>query len=349
MEFLPFSETGRARKEQIVAVDCYLPGALNLSHWRGAGPPAQAADDTSAAIVLNAMERGIIPPEAKFVTNNHFDVDGFIGIWSMMNPEQALKNVPLLKAVAVLGDFRELPANTDLANDAVRLVAWLNTVEKARFYAPFGEKHHEEKACVAKYKYFLEVFGEVLKNPPKFRNEWVEEAERIASDLSTLNSLGKIYLHEDIRLLVVIAPKPLHYYALFGQSAKADMVLSIYPDQQYELEYKYTTWIDACGRRSFPRLSFAPLIQHLNQLENSGHQWTGADVTDTGPILRPGPSIADKEIRFDHPYNRPFYSSSIKPALLEKAITNFYRNSYVGIEPKEIWTWEEIRRFNQQV
>lgn len=349
MEFLPFSEAKRARKELIVAVDCFLPGALNLSHWRGAGPPPQAAGDTSAAIVLNALERGLIPSEAKFVTNNHFDVDGFIGIWSMLNPELALKNVALLKAAAVLGDFRELPANAELANNAIRLVAWLNTVEKARFYAPFGEKQHEEKACVAKYEFFLGAFEEALNNPHKFSHEWDEEAGKIAGDLSALKTKGKICLHEDIRLLVVIAPEPLHYYALFGQSAQADMVLSVYPDHKYELEYKYTTWVDAYGRESFPRLSFTPLIQHLNQLENSGYRWTGPDVIDTGPILRLGPSIMDKEIRFDHPYNRLFYSSSIKPALLEKAITDFYRNSYAGISPKEIWTWEEIRRFNQQL
>ena len=349
MEFLPFSEAKRAEKEQIVAVDCFLPGALNLSHWRGAGPPPLAVDDTSAAIVLNALERDLIPRMAKYVTNNHFDVDGFIGIWSMMNPELAQKNVQLLKAVAVLGDFRELPANTDLANDAIRLVSWLNTVEKARFYAPFGEKHHEEKASVAKYKFFLAAFEEVLNNSHKFSHEWDEEAEKIACDLSTLKTQGKIRLHEDIRLLVVMAPRPLHYYALFGQSAQADMVLSIYPDQKYELEYKYTTWVDAYGRRSLPRLSFTPLVQHLNQLETSGDQWTGTDVTDTGPVLRLGPSIMDKEIRFDHPYNRTFYSSSITPTLLEKAITGFYRNSYAGINPKEIWTWEEIRRFNQQL
>ncbi|MEQ8811916.1 MAG: hypothetical protein RIE59_22805, partial [Imperialibacter sp.] len=78
-------------------------------------------------------------------------------------------------------------------------------------------------------------------------------------------------------------------------------------------------------------------------------KWTGADVTDTGPILRLGPSIKDKEIRFDHPLNRQFYLSSIDPELLENTITSFYRKAYQSTEPKEIWTWQEIRQVNDNL
>ncbi len=347
MDFVPFYQARKAHRETVAAVDCFLPGALNLSHWRGANPPAEITADTSAAIVLKALEKGAVPAQANCCTNNHFDVDGFVGVWSLQNPLLARQNATLLKAMARLGDFRELPEDRSLADEAIKLVAWLNSVEKTRFYAPFGKKSDEEKACVEKYRYFLPAFAEVLRNPESCKDEWQLEADRVQSDLAKLQTQGSFRYYEDIRLLVVRAPEPLHYYAMFGQSAKADIVLSIYPHRRYELEYKYTTWVDAYGRASFPRIAFRPLVSELNQREDSGLSWSGSDVTDTGPILRLGPSIKDKEILFDHPFNRPFFSSSISPGMLERVVVDFYRNSYEKVTPKEIWTWEEIRRINQ--
>ncbi|CAD5289650.1 MULTISPECIES: DUF6687 family protein [unclassified Imperialibacter] len=349
MEFIPFAEAKKLDHHQVIGVDCFLPGRLNLSHWRGAGPPAELAEDTSAAIAINAVVKGAVPVEARFVTNNHFDVDGFIGIWSLLNPKLALMHQQLLKAMALLGDFRELPENAELADQALKLVVWLNSVEKRKFYAPFGKAYLEEEACVEKYIFFLSAFEEVLIDPEAFREDWEEEYEMVRQHLSLLANQGSLKFYEDIRLLVVRAPKPLHYYALFGKSATADMVLTIYPESQYELEYKYTTWVDAFGRKPYPRINFQLLMDKLNGLEISGEKWTGADVTDTGPILRLGPSINDKEIRFDHPFNRRFYSSSIAPELLEDTIVSFYHKAYQSTERKKIWTWQEIRQVNERL
>ncbi|WP_339813334.1 DUF6687 family protein [uncultured Imperialibacter sp.] len=349
MEFIPFAEAKKLDHHQVIGVDCFLPGRLNLSHWRGAGPPAELAEDTSAAIAINALVKGAVPEAARFVTNNHFDVDGFIGIWSLLNPELALKHQHLLKAMALLGDFRELPEDAALADQALKLVAWLNSVEKKKFYAPFGKAYLEEEACVEKYTFFLPAFEKALNDPEVFRKDWEEEYQLANQHLSLLASQGSVEFYEDIRLLVVHAPMPLHYYALFGKSAQTDMVLTIYPGNQFELEYKYTTWVDAYGRNPYPRINFQPLIDKLNGLETSGEKWTGADVTDTGPILRLGPSIKDKEIRFDHPFNRRFYSSSIAPELLENTVISFYRKAYQSTKPKEIWTWAEIRQVNDNL
>lgn len=347
MEFVPFCEAKKLEKASVVAVDCYLPGALNLSHWRGAGPLAAVAGDTSAAIVLNAIEQKTAGLGRPFSTNNHFDLDGFVGIWALHNPGLAGKKDRLLRAMALLGDFREIPPDAQLAEKAIQLVSWINTVEKSEFYAPFAEKEEEDSACVAKYRYFLEAFSDVLHQTDRYRNDWLQEAERVWNDLKQMEAEGQARFYADIRLLVVSAPEPLHYYALFGQSAGADMVLSIYPENRYELEYKYTTWVDAYGRPSFPRISLQPLARELNELETSVQTWSAPDVTDTGPILRLGPPIHDKEIRFDHPYNRPFYSSSIEPGEIERRVVRFYRSAYENIHPKELWTWAEIRRINR--
>lgn len=349
MRFVSFAEAKKKERALVAGVDCFLPGGLNLSHWRGAAPPAEVVADTSAAMVLKALERGRLPDQLRYVTNNHFDVDGFVGIWSMLHPDLALQYSDILRAMALLGDFRELPDDPTLARQALQLVCWLNTVEKKKFYAPFGMAFDEERACVPKFDYFLPVFGEMLENPALGRAVWQAEVEMIDQHLDLIGQSGSVEVHKDIRLMVVKAPQPVHYYALFGRSADVDMVLSIYPGHRYELEYKYTTWVDAYGRASFPRIDMRPLAKKLNEKEDGGRGWSGTDITDTGPILRLGPSIKNKEVRFDHPFNRPFTASAISPDELEQTIVDFFRSAYRNVEPREIWTWEETRKVNRQL
>src|SRR5699024_9699822 len=138
------------------------------------------------------------------------------------------------------------------------LVCWINKIENALFYPPFASSEdgkNEVKLCVSKYKFFITQFRKVLNNPKAFKNLWQQEYDEILSDLQKLEAThSKITLIDNIRLLLVETPEPLHYYALFGHSEAADMVLCIYNNRRYELEYKYTTWVNCASRKSFPRI-----------------------------------------------------------------------------------------------
>ena len=48
-------------------------------------------------------------------------------------------------------------------------------------------------------------------------------------------------------------------------------VLSIYDNNRYELEYKYTTWVDIVSRPTLPRIDLSPLANQLNQLEKTNY------------------------------------------------------------------------------
>lgn len=43
-----------------------------------------------------------------------------------------------------------------------------------------------------------------------------------------------------IGLVVIAAPEPLHYYSLFSHTTGYDVVLTMYDDNRYEVECKYT-------------------------------------------------------------------------------------------------------------
>ena len=149
--------------------------------------------------------------------------------------------------------------------------------------------------------------------------------------------------------MIVEAPHPLHYYALFSNSSPYDKVLSIYPENRYELEYKYTTWVDTAFRTSFPRLDFLPLATRLNSLEKSGSFWIFDKITDTGPSLRLGGKKMSKEQRYDHPFNRDIKKSSLNPELVKNLVINFYQEAYQNIKPKNNWSWQEIKGINQRL
>ena len=344
--FVPFAQL---RRQPTIVVDSVGNGAaLTLAHWRAAPTPPALRDDTSAGSVLRALRQPATPGlGAAAVTANHFDIDGFVGVWSLLNPGLALAHEELLRQVAVLGDFREIDLAHPLADHALQLVCWLNAEEKARFYEPFGApaaRRREDEASADKFAWFLPRFAEVLQNPGAGRAAWQPEYERVQAAVAIMRQATTTRRHyPEIGLAVVQTPAPAPYYALFGPTAGSDIVLSLYAGQRYELEYKYTTWVDLASRPTLPRLALAPLADRLNSLETNGQTWAADGITDTGPLLRLMGRKLTKAQRYANPNGRPIYASSIAPEVLEREVVAFFERGYAGIQPKKYWTWAEVK------
>lgn len=344
--FVPFAQL---RQQPTIIVDSVGTGAaLTLAHWRGAATPEVLRDDTSAGSVLRALHPPAPPGlEAAAVTANHFDIDGFVGVWSLLHPELALQHENLLRLVATLGDFREIDGTHPLAHHALKLVCWLNAEEKAHFYEPFGapaRRRREDEASAEKFGWFLPRFAQILANPDAGRAAWQSEYERVKAAAALMSDAAtQLHRYPEIGLLVVQTPAPLPYYALFGPTTGFDIVLSMYAEQRYELECKYTTWIDLESRPTLPRLHLAPLAARLNELETSKHSWAADGITDTGPLLRLSGRKLSKAERYADPDGRPIYASSIAPEVLEQEVVAFFRRGYAGMQPRKYWTWAEVK------
>jgi hypothetical protein len=345
--YLPFTQV---KNQPALVVDSMHPKGLMLSHWRGAPTPQAVRGDTSADIVFNALHQQLPGLDCRAVTANHFDIDGFIGVWALLYPELALAHEAVLRAAARIGDFRELNLQQPETRQALQLVCWINAQEKTRFYPPFGTVDMAESEVVAsvpKFGYFLPAFGAVLQDPESARHVWQAECQQVLRDYALIQgSQTQVSTFPDIGLAVIRTPQPLHYYALFSPTAGYDMVLAAYDDNRYELEYKYTTWIDLDSRPTLPRLSLKPLVNLLNQVEQSGRQWTGEPVTDTGPILRLGGRQLTKKERYANPTQRPIPSSSIPPQQLESLVVAYFREAYAGIQARKYWSWAEIKQIS---
>jgi len=348
--FIPFRQL---RREPTIVVDSTGLGAsLTLAHWRGAATPELLRADTSAGSVLRALHHPDTPGlEAAAVTANHFDIDGFVGVWALLNPELALRHEQLLRLIATLGDFREIDWQDPLADHALRLVCWLNAEEKARFYEPFGapgRRRREDEASVEKFTWFLPRFAAVLEHPETVRAVWEPEYIRVKQGVATMQSAATtMRQYPEIGLMVIRTPEPMSYYALFSPSIGTDMVLSLYDGNRYEFEYKYTTWVDLESRPTLPRLPLDTLTSRLNELETTSRRWTFDGITDTGPLLRLSSKSLTKVQRYADPDHRPMYPSSIPAEQLEQEVVTFFQAGYAGIEPRRYWNWAEIRAAGQ--
>lgn len=347
-QFIPFSEV---KDKKAIVVDSTHPNGFMLSHWKGAPTPEAVKDDTSAAIVLNAMRHRLPELDLPYVTANHFDVDGFVGVWALLNPELALENEELLRQMALIGDFRELDLNHPLAGEALKLVCWLNAKERDLFYKPFEADEMEEKEaaqCVQKFRYFLREFGRVLQDPDWEKGAWEDEVASVLLGYRDMYKPDtKITRHPEIGLIIIETPHPLHYYALFSRTQGFDMVLACYQGNKYELEYKYTTWVDITSRPTLPRLNMASLAARLNELETSGRRWTYDAITETGPLLRLDGDKLTRSETYANPTEREIYTSSIPVEQLKEEVVQYYQQAYQGIQPKYNWTWKEVKELNR--
>src|SRR5262245_22616278 len=78
---------------------------LTLSHWPHSGTPQELKADLSAQIVFRYLDRPDLHVDVEAVSNNHFDEDGLVSLYAMLNPEAAQKSRELLIDVAAAGDF----------------------------------------------------------------------------------------------------------------------------------------------------------------------------------------------------------------------------------------------------
>ncbi|RNI23012.1 DUF6687 family protein [Rufibacter latericius] len=348
LTYLPFPQI---KEQPAVVVDSFHPNGLVLSHWREAPTPSELREDTSAGMVLQAIKQnhpGL--QKYQYVTANHFDIDALVGIWALLNPTLAMQHEETLRQMAIIGDFRELDLGAPFAKEALKLVCWINAEEKVRFYPPFGAEDLEENEVIAsipKFHNFLEVFQEVLLNPALFQQVWEPELEVVQRGYSQVyGKESRIVQNDSLGLVVIETPQPVHYYALFSPTAGYDIVVSCYSGNRYEIECKYTTWVDLASRPTLPRPDLRALASQLTELEQTGLSWVADGITDTGPLLRLQNGKLSKAQRYGNPQEREFYASSIEKGKFLEIVTSYLQNAFTNVTPKKRWTWAEVKAFN---
>jgi hypothetical protein len=93
-----------------LSVDGTVSNAIHFSHWQGNETPAEVKADTSTEIALKLVaspNREMLTQGIDLVTNNHFDTDGVLSVWTVLTGPSALDLRDQLISAAEAGDFSE--------------------------------------------------------------------------------------------------------------------------------------------------------------------------------------------------------------------------------------------------
>jgi hypothetical protein len=161
-QFVPM---GVRAPEGSVSVDGLVPGAgLHLSHWAGNRTPAEYQDDTSTGIALRYVEmHGAEHPPGRRLVNNHFDTDGVLAVWTLLEPEAALARRNLLTAAAEAGDFAEWPADRRglLVDAAILKIGEAAGSEVSAYRKVLGQLPHLLDAIEDRRELWQEAWGRI--------------------------------------------------------------------------------------------------------------------------------------------------------------------------------------------
>ena len=270
-----------------LSIDGTVPNSLHFSHWEGNRTPQAVKADTSTEIALNLVgssEREALTEGIELVTNNHFDTDGVLSVWTVLTGERALELREKLIAAAEAGDFSEYSSK-----DGVRASILIQGSDAA---IP-GEdassplvRHLAHGAAMDEarsYELVLPEVERVITRTDDYEFLWRDVWQRIEEALESF-ARGESKVEEDATTglsLVTLAPglygsrgfSPVRHNAPFtaiSAHARGQVFLVALPMMDgwsYRIDYPYYSWAETVVRPRIERHDFTPLVARLNELE----------------------------------------------------------------------------------
>jgi hypothetical protein len=283
MRFVPYDEL---RSEPNVIVDGSATGGtvLTLSHWPKSGTPLEFAADTSAEIVFKYLDRPAAHVSATAVSNNHFDEDGLIGIFAMVDPATALRHRDRLIATATAGDFG-VYSSREAARMAFTISAFADDTTSPLPREIFNLPYAAQSASL--YRKLLAVIPPLLADVNAHRRFW-EEDDRALTAGEELIDQGTVTIEEkpDLDLAVIRIPPdgPMpHAYVLNTRTPRSRLL--VIHGQHVELRYRYEGWVQFRSRMVAPRVDLSPLAAELSAEERPPGTWVFDGVEAITPSL----------------------------------------------------------------
>lgn len=271
-----------------LSIDGTVDNAVHFSHWKGNKTPASVKADTSTEIALNlvaAPDREELTCGIDLVTNNHFDTDGVLSVWTVLTGERALELRDKLIAAAEAGDFSEMTTADGVRASIVIQGSESATDEDAG--SPLARQLAGEPVTdnARAYELVLPHVERVLIHTNDYNSLWCDEWNRIATALDSF-ARGRSRVEEDHEAkfsLVTLAPemfsskgfKPTRHGAPFtaiSKYARGELLMIATPLEggwAYRIDYPYYSWAETIVRPSIRRLDFSALMDRLNEMEES--------------------------------------------------------------------------------
>jgi hypothetical protein len=270
-----------------LSVDGTVSNSIHFSHWEGNRTPLAVKADTSTEIALNLVgspEREQLTEGVELVTNNHFDTDGVLSVWTVLTGEGALELREKLIAAAEAGDFSEYSSQ-----DGVRASIVIQGSDVSVPGEESGSPLVRQLAGGASaddarsYELILPEVERVLTRTDDYEPLWRNVWQRIETAMESF-ARGASLVEEDVATglsLITLTPglygsqgfSPTRHAAPFtaiSANARGQVFLIALPMMNgwgYRVDYPYYSWAETIVRPPVKQRDFKKLIARLNELE----------------------------------------------------------------------------------
>jgi uncharacterized protein DUF6687 len=287
-----------------LSIDGTVANAIHFSHWVGNETPASVKADTSTEIALNlvaAPDREQLMGGIDLVTNNHFDTDGVLSVWTVLAGERALKLRTQLIAAAEAGDFSEF---TGEAGVRASIVIQGSDDPMDDMGSPLARHLAGEAVSdnARAYELILPEVERVLTRTDDYEFLWHDVWQRIAAAMETFErGTSRIEEFTDAKLSVItLAPeiysssgfKPTRHgapYTAISRYARGQLYLIARPVDgmwSYRIDYPYYSWAETIVRPHVERRDLQPLVSRLNQLERGAKGEWKVDTSELSSAVK---------------------------------------------------------------
>ncbi|HVF55075.1 MAG TPA: DUF6687 family protein [Pyrinomonadaceae bacterium] len=285
-----------------LSVDGTVENAIHFSHWQGNRTPAELRADTSTEIALNLVRSSRfkeLTGGIELVTNNHFDTDGVLSVWTVLAGGRSLGLRDELIAAAEAGDFSAY-TNERAIRASLTIQGADSPVPESGVVSPLARRLAGAGAAnldeARAYELVLPEVERVLTRTQDYEALWREGWEAIAASLESFAS-GASRVAEDTEAhlsVITLASdlygtmgfKPTRHvapYTAISRHARGRVYLIATPmpgGWSYRIDYPYYSWAVTTVRPPVVRRDFAPLVARLNELEQSASGRWQLDATE---------------------------------------------------------------------
>jgi len=277
-----------------LSVDGTVANAIHFSHWEGNETPAEVKADTSTEIALNLVaspRREQLTQGIDLVTNNHFDTDGVLSVWTLLSGERALGIREQLIAAAESGDFSEF-SNEAAIRASIAIQGSDQASPNDETGSPLARQLAGEEVGddARAYALVLPVVEQVITHTNDYEDLWRGPWERIEKAIESFER-GASSVRE-IRdgevSLITLAPEifsssgfnPTRHaapYTAISRYARGKIFLIATPvasGWSYRIDYPYYSWAETVVRPRIQRHNLTPFVERLNEIEeHQDGQW----------------------------------------------------------------------------
>ena len=265
-----------------LSVDGTVDNSIHFSHWQGNTTPTEVKADTSTEIALNLVaspNRAALTQGIDLVVNNHFDTDGVLSCWTVLNGERALAYRDLLISAAEAGDFSE-----HTSDDGVKVSIAIQGADQASPNnipgSPLagmmaGRMFDDDERA---YKFVLPEVERLLSDVNAYEPLWRDGWNEVAAALESFASGDSRVIENDASRISLVTLKPglASPFAAISKHARGEMFLIATPASGgwlYRLDYPYYSWADTVVRPRIARRDLTSALATLNDKEGSarGH------------------------------------------------------------------------------